>query len=132
MLVHNKQIVHRYLMWSMCGDRPPEGKFDLYAVEGGTAAMCYIFKSLKANCIIVPGDTIALGSPIFTSYLEMPELEDYALQTVHLHSTQETRWQFTDEELAKLEDPQIKAFFLVNPGNPSSVPVSTGGISKLV
>ena len=73
-----------------------------------------------------------MGSPIFTPYLEMPELEDYALQTVHLHGTQETRWQLTDQELAKLEDPKIKAFFLVNPGNPSSVAVSTDGISKLV
>jgi len=34
------------------------GKFDLYAVEGGTAAMCYIFKSLKANRLLRPGDTM--------------------------------------------------------------------------
>lgn len=132
MLVHNEEIAHRYLMWAMCGDKPPPGKFDLFAVEGGTAAMCYVFKSLKANRLIVPGDTIALGSPIFTPYLEMPELEDYALKTVHLHGTQETRWQFTDAELAKLEDPKIKAFFLVNPGNPSSVAVSADAIGKLV
>src|SRR5688572_4688490 len=32
MLVHNEQIAHRYLMWALCGDRPPDGKFDLYAV----------------------------------------------------------------------------------------------------
>lgn len=45
MLVHNERIVHEYLMWAMCGKPRPSGKFDLYAVEGGTAAMCYIFKS---------------------------------------------------------------------------------------
>ena len=39
--------------------RRPAGTFDLYAVEGGTAAMCYIFKSLKANRLLNPGDTIA-------------------------------------------------------------------------
>ena len=61
MLVHNERIVHEYLMWAMCGDPRPAGKFDLYAVEGGTAAMCYIFKSLKANRLLNPGDTIALA-----------------------------------------------------------------------
>src|SRR5467141_2831595 len=56
MLVHNERIVHEYLMWAMCGKPRPAGKFDLYAVEGGTAAMCYIFKSLKANRLLRPGD----------------------------------------------------------------------------
>src|SRR5947209_10202020 len=59
LLVHNERIVHEYLMWAMCGDPKPAGKFDLYAVEGGTAAMCYIFKSLKANRLLHAGDTIA-------------------------------------------------------------------------
>ncbi len=132
MLVHGEQIAHRYLMWALCADRPPAGKFDLYAVEGGTAAMCYIFKSLLANRILRKGDTIALGSPIFTPYLEIPELEDYALKTVHLHGSQETRWQFAPGELKKLEDPKVKAFFLVNPGNPSSVALSEEGIAGLI
>src|SRR6476620_6766756 len=57
MLVHNEAIVHEYLMWAMCGKPHPAGKFDLYAVEGGTAAMCYIFKSLKANRLLHSGDT---------------------------------------------------------------------------
>ena len=61
MLVHNERITHEYLMWAMCGSPHPKGKFDLYAVEGGTAAMCYIFKSLKANRLLKQGDTIALG-----------------------------------------------------------------------
>src|SRR5439155_120707 len=113
MLVHNERIVHEYLMWAMCGDPRPAGKFDLYAVEGGTAAMCYIFKSLKANRLLKPGDTIALGTPIFTPYIEMTHLEDYALNVVNIHAPQENRFQFTDAELKKLEHPQIKAFFLV-------------------
>ncbi len=60
MLVHNERIVHEYLMWAMCGEPRPVGRFDLYAVEGGTAAMCYIFKSMKANRLLNPGDTIDL------------------------------------------------------------------------
>jgi len=131
MLVHNERIVHEFLMWAVCGSPRPAGKFDLYAVEGGTAAMCYIFKSLKVNRLLRPGDTIALGTPIFTPYIEMPHLEDYALNVVNVHAPQENRFQFTDAELKKLEDPKIKAFFLVNPGNPSGMAVSKDVIGKL-
>lgn len=131
MLVHNERIVHEYLMWAMCGNPHPPGKFDLYAVEGGTAAMCYIFKSLKANRLLLPGDTIALGTPIFTPYLEMTHLEDYDLKTVHIKAPQENRFQFTDEEIQKLEDPKIKAFFIVNPGNPTGMALSKETIGKL-
>ncbi len=124
MLVHNEQIVHEYLQWAMCGSPRPKGTFKLYAVEGGTAAMCYIFKSMKTNRLLNAGDTIALGTPIFTPYLEMPHLEDYDLKIVNIQATQENRWQFDDAELKKLLDPKIKAFFLVNPGNPSAVALS--------
>src|SRR5580693_1352667 len=131
MLVHNERIVHEYLMWAMCGKPRPAGKFDLYAVEGGTAAMCYIFKSMKANRLLHPGDTIALGTPIFTPYLELPHLEDYGLHFITIQAPQENRFQFTDAELKKLEDPKVKAFFLVNPGNPTGVAVSREVIGKI-
>ena len=121
MLVHNERIVHEYLEWAMCGTPRPKGQFKLYAVEGGTAAMCYIFKSLKSNRILNQGDTIALGVPIFTPYLEMAHLEDYDLHFVEVHAKQEHRFQYPDEELDKLLDPKIKAFFIVNPGNPYAV-----------
>src|SRR5712675_727993 len=132
MLVHNERIVHEYLMWAMCGKPQPSGKFDLYAVEGGTAAMCYIFKSLKANRLLFPGDTIALGTPIFTPYLEMTHLEDYDLKMVPIRAPQENRFQYTEEEIKKLEDPKIKAFFIVNPGNPSGMGMSRETIAMIV
>jgi len=131
MLIHNERVAHEYLMWAMCGDPRPAGKFDLYAVEGGTAAMCYIFKSLKANRLLRPGDTIALGTPIFTPYIEMTHLEDYDLNVVNIHAPQENRFQFTEAELKKLEDPKVKAFFVVNPGNPTGVALSKETIGKL-
>jgi len=132
MLVHNERIVHEYLMWAMCGTPRPAGKFDLFAVEGGTAAMCYIFKSLKVNRLLRPGDTIALGTPIFTPYIELPHLEDYGLNYITIQAPQENRFQFTDQEIKKLEDPQVKAFFLVNPGNPTGVALNKETIQKIV
>jgi aspartate 4-decarboxylase len=131
MLIHNERIAHEYLMRAMCGDPRPAGKFDLYAVEGGTAAMCYIFKSLKANRLLRPGDTIALGTPIFTPYIEMTHLEDYDLNVVNIQAPQENRFQFTEAELKKLEDPKVKAFFVVNPGNPTGVALSKETIGRL-
>jgi aspartate 4-decarboxylase len=124
MLVHAEQVVHEYLIQAMCGLPRPSGRFDLFATEGGTAAICYIFRSLKANRLLKPGDRIALGTPIFTPYLEIPQLEDYGLEPVYVDAPQENGFQFTDAELARLEDPRVKAFFLVNPGNPTSVAIS--------
>jgi aspartate 4-decarboxylase len=131
MLVHNERIAHEYLLWGVCGSPQPAGKFNLYAVEGGTAAMCYIFKSLKANRLLRSGDTIALGTPIFTPYIEMTHLEDYDLNVVNIQAPQENRFQFTDAELKKLEDPKIKAFFVVNPGNPTSMALSKETMAKI-
>ena len=93
--------------------------------------MCYIFKSLKSNRLLNAGDTIALGVPIFTPYLEMPHLEDYALNIVEIRAPQENRFQFTDDELDKLLDPKIKAFFVCNPGNPSAMALSDEVIAKI-
>jgi aspartate 4-decarboxylase len=132
MLVHAEQVAHRYLMWAMGASAASAGKFDLYAVEGGTAAMCYIFKSLIANRILKKGDTIAIGTPVFTPYIEIAELEDYAFNAVHIRATQEHRFQYSDEEIKKLEDPKIKAFFVVNPGNPTSMAIDTPTLKKLV
>src|SRR5688572_10588805 len=131
MLVHNEQIVHEYLEWAMCGEPHPKGRFKIYAVEGGTAAMCYIFKSLKANRILNQGDTIAMGVPIFTPYLEMAHLEDYDLRYVPVHAKQELKFQYPEAEIDKLLDPKIKAFFVVNPGNPFAVAMSEATIQQI-
>ena len=61
MLKHTEQVVHDYLIQEMCGNDPiRKGKYDLFAVEGGTAAMCYIFDSLIENCLLKKGDRIGL------------------------------------------------------------------------
>ena len=86
---------------------------------------------LKANRLLHPGDTIALGTPIFTPYVEMTHLEDYDLKMVQIGAPQENRFQFTDTEIEKLEDPKVKAFFVVNPGNPTGMALSKETIAKI-
>lgn len=83
-LKHAEQVCHEYLMWAMCDRRPPAGKFDLFAVDGGTAAMCDVFRSLVENHILHKGDTIALGTPIFTPYLEIPHLNSYEFNVINV------------------------------------------------
>ncbi len=124
MLRLSEQIVGQYIHREMVGTHPFVGKFDMYAVEGGTAAMTYLFSSLRANRVLSFGDTIALGMPIFTPYIEIPNLNDYQLNQVHIDAPASNNWQFTFEELDKLLDPKVKAFFLVNPSNPPSVKIS--------
>lgn len=123
MLRMTEEIVGKYIHKEMIGNYPFVGKFDMYALEGGTAAMTYLFASLKSNHVINEGDTIALGMPIFTPYIEIPELSDYNLKTIHIDAPQSNNWQYTHEELDKLLDPKVKAFFLVNPSNPPSVKI---------
>jgi aspartate 4-decarboxylase len=137
MLVHAERIVHEYLVKELCAGRAPSGRFDLFAVEGGTAAMTYLFHSLQVNGLLKKGDTIALGAPIFTPYLEIPRLEEFGLRTVDILQSTHTpegdpTWQYPDEELRKLEDPRIKAFFLVNPGNPGAVAIQPRSHQRLV
>ena len=131
MLKLSEAICREYLLKEMCAAMPVTGGVDLFAVEGGTAAMTYIFNTLKANRVVSRGDKVAIARPIFTPYLEIPELEDYGLEPVYLDATAEEGWQIPDSELDKLRDPAVKAFFLVNPSNPPSVQMSARGRATL-
>jgi len=132
MLRLSEKIVAQYIHREMVGEHPFIGHFDMYAVEGGTAAMTYLFASLKANHLINEGDTIALGMPIFTPYIEIPLLNDYNLVELMIDAPQENNWQFTKKELDKLLDPKVKAFFLVNPSNPPSVKIDDETLAYIV
>ncbi len=131
MLTLTEKIVAYYLRREMLGGRPILGRTDLFAVEGGTAAMAYIFNSLKENKIIKKGDKIAIGAPIFTPYIEIPQLNTYQLVEVEVHADPLQGNQIPQSELEKLLDPDVKAFFLVNPSNPPSVKCSDAVLEKI-
>ena len=89
------------------GGNPNSDNHQIFAVEGGTAAMCYIFDSLEANRLLCPGDKIALLVPIFTPYLDIPELPRYNFKVVNIYASEfneEGRhtWQYPKKELDKL------------------------------
>ncbi|MDU6427675.1 MAG: aspartate 4-decarboxylase [Clostridium perfringens] len=127
MLPHIESIVHDYILKELCY-LPPSKKFKLFAVEGATAAMCYIFDSLIANELLQRKDKIAIMTPIFTPYLEIPQLPRYDLESIYIHASEINEegsytWQYPEKELNKLKDPSIKALFLVNPSNPPSMAI---------
>ena len=124
-----EEVVYRYLIKEMSGTYPKSQAHDLFAVEGGTAAMCYIFDTLVANHLLNKEDKIAVMVPIFTPYLEIPQLSRYAFEPIYIYAgemNEEGRhtWQYPKEKLDKLKNQEIKALFIVNPSNPPSVAMS--------
>ena len=83
----------------------------VFPTEGGTAAICYIFNSLKKNGLIKEGDRIAINTPIFTSYLQIPKLTNYEMVEVDVVAREENDWEIPLGALDVLEDESIKALF---------------------
>ncbi|WP_409237421.1 bifunctional aspartate transaminase/aspartate 4-decarboxylase [Streptomyces sp. PA5.6] len=129
MLTHAEQIVRGYIADEMFDHKPPPGNLSLFATEGGTAAMCYIFDSLMQNGVLHKGDKIALMVPVFTPYVEIPELDTYEFDVTYVEASMFAEagvreWRYPEEEVAKLADPDIKMVCLVNPSNPPSLALS--------
>ena len=135
MLPLAEKIVVRYLLKEMGADYDLGyslvDETQLFAVEGGTGAMAYLFESLKANHILNPGDKVALAVPIFSPYLEIPKLDTYRLEIVEVRADPDLGYQIPEKELEKLRDPEVRAFFLVNPGNPTSVKLDEGTLGAI-
>ncbi|GAO44060.1 aspartate 4-decarboxylase [Flavihumibacter petaseus] len=136
MLSQIEKVVHDYLLQEMCGTTESKGNYDLFAVEGGTAAMCYIFDSLMQNYLVKKGDKIALLTPTFTPYVEIPELDRYAFDVVYIQASSTGdkgfhTWQYPDAELDKLKDPAVKIAFVVNPSNPPSFAMGSATLDHI-
>lgn len=130
MLIHIEKIVKEYLLKELCDGTNFDSNFDVFGVEGGTAAMCYIFDSLEKNHLLNKGDKIALMTPIFTPYLEIPHLPHYSFEVINIHANEVDEnklptYQYTEEDLNKLKDTSIKAVFIVNPNNPASIALNS-------
>jgi aspartate 4-decarboxylase len=134
MLKHLEVIVHDFIVQEMCGGEITEGRFDLFAVEGGTAAMCYLFESMKQNFLLSKGDKVALFKPIFTPYIEIAHMESFKVTDINanaLNAEGTHPWQFPDDQIDKLKDPDIKVAFMINPSNPPSYAMSRETIQRI-
>ncbi len=126
-----ENILNAYLESTLYNGEILADQTEVFPVEGGSAAICYIFNALNHNRVLKSGDKIAIATPIFTPYLQIPGVNNYGLVSIDVTSTDEDNWDINAEELKKLEDPSVKAFFLVNPSNPASHALSTKTLDSL-
>lgn len=138
MLVKVEQVVKDFLIQELYGGMNSSNhSYQLFAVEGATAAMCYIFDTLIENYLLPRESKIAIMVPIFPPYIEIPELARYAFDIVEIQATAVDNeghhtWQYTNAELEKLADKNIKALFLVNPSNPPSVALDPESVKRII
>lgn len=136
-LKYTEEFVQDYLHQEMNANHEPlDAKFDLFATEGGTAAMCYIFDSLQQNYLLNKGDKIALFVPIFTPYIEIPELYRFDFDILEIHADTLDKegyhtWQYRAEDIDKLKDKSVKAAFIVNPSNPPSYAMNQETLERI-
>lgn len=130
-LTNTEKILNEYIESTLFNGKKIESGTDIFPTEGGSAAMCYIFHSLNHNRILKPGDKIAIGTPIFTPYLEIPDVNNYGLVSIDVSADKDHNWDINPAELDKLRDKEIKAFFLVNPSNPASHALSSQTLERL-
>ncbi|SFB96104.1 aspartate 4-decarboxylase [Alkalibacterium subtropicum] len=110
--------------------------FDIFAVEGGTAGIVYTFKSLVNNHLLERHDKIALMIPTFAPYMEIPELPEYGFDVEYIRSELmeidgQRSYQFSERELDRLRNNEIKAVFVVNPSNPTANAIYDDSIDQL-
>ncbi len=130
-LPNTEVILNAYLQTALYDGANLAGKTKVFPTEGGSAAMVYIFNALNHNRLLKPGDRIAIATPIFTPYLQIPSVNNYGLVSVDVSQSEDDAWDIPEEELEKLENPEVKAFFLVNPSNPASHALSDQTLERL-
>jgi aspartate 4-decarboxylase len=136
-LDYTERIVRKYLDWAICADNPPkDNPFNLFAVEGSTAGMCYCFDVLKQNFLLNKGDAIAIMVPVFTPYIEIPELNEFEYKVLNISADGMDanglhNWQYSPEEIEQLKDPKYKMLFVTNPSNPPSYAISPDTVKAI-
>jgi len=126
-----EKIATHYLNKIVFSGTPPKGTFSLFATEGATGAMIYLFNSLRENFVLKPGDKVAIITPIFSPYLELPVLKDYDLAPVLLEYDRDKPWKTGGKELNAIADKSVKALYMVNPTNPTSMSMDAQTVQNI-
>jgi aspartate 4-decarboxylase len=128
---HLEKVAERYIVRFTGSTLDDDHQFDVFATEGGAAAMTYIFTTLRVNGIVGPGDAVAVATPTYTPYLQIPVLERIGFSVVEIKAASHQAYRFDELALDALRDPRIKVFFVINPGNPDSRAVTPERLADL-
>ena len=91
--------------------------------------MCYCFDVLKQNFLLNKGDSIAIMVPVFTPYIEIPQLDEFEYKVLNVRADGTTAdglhtWQYDPADIEQLKDPKYTMLFVVNPSNPPSYAIA--------
>lgn len=131
MLPHAEALVRDHLVAELFGGDAQAGRLELFAVEGASAGVAYLFQSLVHSRLLAPGDRIAIGVPIFSPYLELPRLPEYRFELVEVAQDAAAQWRYPAAEIDKLRDPRVKAFLAVNPSNPTAMAIDAASVERI-
>lgn len=136
-LDYTQRITRKYLDWAICAGNPPKDvTFDLFAVEGSTAGMCYAFDVLRSNFLLNKGDAIAIMVPVFTPYIEIPQLSDFEYKVLNIRADVMDKngmhtWQYDPADIEQLKDRKYKMLFVTNPSNPPSYAIDPATVKAI-
>lgn len=100
-LPNTEAILNAFLQATLYDGATLSDQTGVFPTEGGSAAMVYIFEALSHNRLLKPGDQIAIATPIFTPYMQIPSVKDYGLVSVDVSSTAADNWDIDEAELKK-------------------------------
>ena len=131
---HLNLVVKNFMHDLIFGNKKTKEKpddYEYFATEGAAAGILYVFNTLHINGLLKHGDTIALITPIFSPYLEMPILKRYKLKILQMQGDPNDEWSLDDSEIEKLKDKKIKGLFMVNPANTGAFSLPLRNIQKI-
>lgn len=131
--MHLEEKANKYMLNLIHGKSSENVKeeYEYFATEGAASGIMYVFNSLIFNKLLNKGDRIAIITPIFSPYLEMPKLTNYGLKIIELKGHPNKEYSLSDNEINKLKDKRIKALFMVNPSNPGEYSLPKSNIMKI-
>lgn len=81
-------------------------------------------------CLLNPGDEVVVPSPYWVSYSEMIKLAE--AKSVFIHTTVDTNFKISPEQLEKAITPKTKVFIFSSPCNPTGAVYSKEELAGLV
>ena len=91
--------------------------------------MAYLFRSLRENSLLGPGDKIAMATPVFTPYLQIPVLAGFGFDVVEL-AAEGGAHRFGEEILERAARPVDQGVLHHQPGQPRQQGAAAGPAAR--